>query len=296
MMSPVLTIPDDPAALPGWLDRQLLGSDLDRLAAELTEINRPPSTVPVLDDVLGTDAPRVLSDGLDALPRSSLSLLLRYPTLLGELRDRVLIDGGPYWDAILADDDDLAASERVASRAQQTLGIGPPTTRARLGPPRWVGTVATMFATAAAVLLAVYLGGWLQLRGPQPLQVAGVGWGFAKVRDLPRDAGDAATLTALADLAKQWSKKRPETALDLAHRLAEFREGCAAIQLVDLPLSGPQQEWVRSRCVEWAAEIDTHMRTLEKDRDVIAVRAAADLTAQRIETELRDRAAKAQGA
>ena len=118
---------------------------------------------------------------------------------------------------------------------------------------------------------------------------------LGKVQSLPRDAGDATTLTALADLAAEWPKKRPDTALDLAHRLTEFRGGCAAIQIIALPLSEPQAKWVRLRCGDWAAEIDSHLRALEGGKDVASVRTSADRTAERIEAELRDRAAKARG-
>ena len=47
--------------------------------------------------------------------------------------------------------------------------------------------------------------------------------------------------------------------------------------------------------MEWAAEIETQLRTLEKNRDVTALCAAADLTAQRIEAGFRDRSGKARG-
>ncbi len=289
MTSPVLTIPDDIAALPGWLDHQLLGPDLDLLAAELAVVNRPTSTVPVLADVLGDNAAEVLAGGLGSLPRSALVLLLRHPTLLAELRELVLTEGGPYWDT-LVDDDLTAAGHRVAARIRQAIGADPPAIPSGHGLPRWCGYAATIFATAAAVLVVVYLAGGLRQPGPQPAEVATAAWGFTKVQDLPRDAGDTATLTALADLASEWQKKRPETALDLARRLIEFRGGCAAIQIVPLPLSESQARWVRLRCGDWAAEIDSHIRALEDGREVAVVRAAADRTAERIETELRARA------
>jgi len=174
MTSPVLRIPDDPAALPGWLDRHLLGPDLDLLAAELAVIHRPSSTVPILDDVLGDHTPRVLADGLGLRPRPALSLLLRHPTLLAGLRDRVLTNGGPYWDALL-DDDLTAAGHRVATRARQAIGADSTTSPSRRG--QRVGYVATILATAAAVLVAVYLMGGLRLHGPQSAEVAGA-WGL----------------------------------------------------------------------------------------------------------------------
>jgi hypothetical protein len=41
------------------------------------------------------------------------------------------------------------------------------------------------------------------------------------------------TLAALAGLADEWKKERPDTPADLARRLVENREVCAATQLAD---------------------------------------------------------------
>ena len=192
MTSLVLTIPDEPADLPGWLERQLLGPDLDQLTAELALVHGRPSNVLVLEDVLAAATPRVLAYGLESLPRRSLSLLLRNPTLLPELREKILTEGGRYWDTRL-DDDLVAAGQRVASRVREAIQAdASPTTPARRGLSRWFGTAATIFATAAAVLVAVYLAGGLRPPGPQPTEVASTAWGFAKIQNLPRDAGDAA--------------------------------------------------------------------------------------------------------
>ena len=295
MSSAVLTIPDDPAAVPGWLERRLLAPDLHRLVAELEAVHGPPPAPPRLDDVLGGHAPAVLADGLGRLPRPALSLLLRHPALLPELRDRVLVEGGAYWDRYLGDDL-TAAGEQVADGVRAALRAAEPAP-ARRRPARWVGYAVTALATAAAALLGVYLAGWRpppRQPGvqPGPETAAAAGWGFQKVRQLPRDATDAQTLSALADLASEWGKKRPETADELARRLVEFREGCAAIRLADgLPLSVPQRRWLDLRCGDWAAAIDHHLRTLEETRDVAAVRAAADRTTADIVRELRGRAA-----
>lgn len=292
MTSPLLTVPDDPAEVTGWLEAELLGPRLGRLVAELEVVHRPAAD-PLLDDVLDAYAPAVLAGGLAALPRAAVRVLLTHPALLPDLRDRVLDAGGAYWDRYLVTPESEAAAARVADRVRVAIAPAEPA-RPR---GRWVGYAGTAAATATAVLAAVYLLGGFRppaVTGPDHgPEVAAAGWGFARVGTLP-PAGDAATLTALAGLADEWGRKRPETATDLARRLVEFREGCAAIQLAaDLPLTEPTRRWLRLRCADWAAEIDTHLRSLEATRDVAAARAAADATADRMARELQARAATA---
>jgi len=291
MTSVVLTIPDDPAAVPGWLERHLLARDLNRLVAELETVHRPAVTVPVLDDLLGHHALGVLAGGLSGLPRQTLSMLLRHPSLLAELRDRVLIEGGSYWDHYLRTDGFAETGSRVADRVRAAVATSPPTPRQNSF--RRVGYAATAFATAAAVLVGVHLAGLrVPVATPGTEIVAGPGWGFQKVKQLPAAATDAQTLTALADLAAEWGKKTPATPAELARRLVEFREGCAAIQLAEnLPLSDPNRQWLRLRCGDWAAALDGHLRTLEDTRDTAAVRTAADRTVAGLVAELRARAA-----
>jgi hypothetical protein len=289
MTGVTLTLPDDPADVPGWLEGLLLGPDLDAAVAELAHVHGP-APAPPLGEVLGPHEGAVMGGGLAALPRPSLGLLLRHPALLPELRDRVLTAGGPYWDRYLGRFD--AAADRVLARVGRTLAPAEPV-RGR----GWKGYAVASLATAAAVLAAVYAAGGLRSRpiGPTPRpdpEVAAARWGFQKVDQLP--GGDAAALAALAGLADEWSRKRPDTPADLLQRLVEFRHGCGAVQLADaLPLSAREADWLRLRCADWAAEIDGHIRALERTRDAVAVRAAADGTAARIAGELRARAARA---
>ena len=73
-----MNIPDDPAALPGWLESHLVGPDLGRLTAELTAIHgdHPAGS---LAAVLGGSLPAVLGRGLGVLPAAALRQLLQHP-------------------------------------------------------------------------------------------------------------------------------------------------------------------------------------------------------------------------
>ncbi|HKI30774.1 MAG TPA: hypothetical protein VKA46_02700 [Gemmataceae bacterium] len=293
MTAVILSIPDDPDAIPGWLERQLLGPDLERLVRELSVLHPAPADPPTLPEAIGGYREEILHSGLAAVPRPVLSLLLRTPALLPELQELVFTQGGSYWDEVSADPDLTARADRVVRRVRRVLEANPGAPPARRR-GRWlIGHAVTALAAAAAVLAALYLGGWRpQPPPPPPKTTSGPGWGFTKIEQLPRDGGDTAVLRRLADLAAEWSNQRPDDVAGLDRRLIEFRAGCSALLLADdLPLSPENRKWLRLRCEDWAAAIDGHLRTLEETRDAVAVRAAADSTVRQIVAELRARAA-----
>ena len=152
MDSPLLNMPDDPDMIPGWLEGMLLSPLLDRLVTELGALH-PPAAVPRLVDVLeplielpddlqNKPTPRVrvglrpasmrampepvrfLEDGLVALPATVVNRLLQHPTLLLEVRDRVLADGGAYWDRYIHTPESTAAAGRVGEGVRHRLFSG----------------------------------------------------------------------------------------------------------------------------------------------------------------------------
>lgn len=295
-----LTLPDDPADLPAWLDDHLFDPSLPQLVAELRVLHGRPGSPTQLADVLGANADRVLDHGLAYLPRPALSQLLRQPELLIELRDLAITAGGPYWDHVGTDTELRAIADRVTDRVKRTIATDSPVP-SRGRSRGWTHAITTL-ATAAAVLVAVYLSDGFRDRPvpaptatsefrdqPSPAPTATSGWGFARVNELPADADDRAVLDRLAVLAGEWSKKRPDTPVALAERLTEFRAGCAAIQLSELGLSPDTARWLKARCADWSAEIDGHLRSLEATHDVAAVRSATDVTVAGIVAELQAR-------
>src|SRR5262245_45608561 len=97
MMLIALEIPDDSAALPGWLEQHLVGMDLGALVAELEAVHGPVTKALKLDHVLGRHRENVLERGLAALPPHRLRRLLVQPRLLLDLQERLLTSGGSYW-------------------------------------------------------------------------------------------------------------------------------------------------------------------------------------------------------
>lgn len=263
-----LSMPDDPAAVPGWLERQLVGPNLPQLVAELAVFHGE-GTARDLNSVLGDSRNTLLASGFAHVPRRVLKTLLTSPTLLFELQAEVMEFGGAHWDRLMGGTGPLAEPRR----AVRSLG--------------WLRTVGLMAATAAAVLVAVYLGGGFQR---PPASGSDPGWGFAKVQQLPRDGGSKAVFPKLAELADEWGNKPTDDRVALAKRFTEFLFGCSALQAADLNLPPQESAWLKDRLLVWSDEMSGHLRDLDTTGDVLAVRAAADRTVAKISAELRQRA------
>src|SRR2546421_7439834 len=111
-----LDIPDDPAQLPGWLERHLVGLDLGALVAELAAVHgAAPGGGPPIQELLGGSLELVPTRGLRAVPPVVLKQLLVQPHRLLDLQEWVLSRGGPYWERLSASQPpvaDLAARGR----------------------------------------------------------------------------------------------------------------------------------------------------------------------------------------
>ncbi|HJZ58998.1 MAG TPA: hypothetical protein VKE74_28905, partial [Gemmataceae bacterium] len=193
-------IPDDPAELPGWLERRLVAPDFGRFVAELAAAHpeRPGDRVPVLL-VLEEWYRTALADGLRAVPVRVLRELLRRPSALVELQEAVLTDGGPYWEALVEESADLTPGfERGRARleAMFSAGSGPmlspeapredeapaeplPLARREPRPPKNDRRLLAL-STALAACLLIALG--VQAYRQKSATSAGeaVAWGWAK--------------------------------------------------------------------------------------------------------------------
>jgi len=279
-MIALLAMPDDPVAIPEWLDGALLGSDLPQLVAELRAVHRPGPT-PQLDAVLGDDRETFLTGGFSALRPNVRRSLLRNPDLLPELAELVFAEGGDHWLGGPLDPLEQARAAKVAANVHAAR-----LAETRKPARRWFERAGFGLAIAATVLLAVTVSNGRKDNPP----VASAGRGFNKINELPRDSDAKTVFTKMADLADEFDSKPTDDRLALATRLTEFRLGCSALQDAKLPLSATESEWVKLRCQDWAAEIDKHLRDLDRTGDVPAVRTAAAATATAIARELRERA------
>lgn len=294
-----MDIPDDPAGLPGWLERHLVGLELAALVAELEAVHGAAAAGPALEQVLGDRREAVLAGGLAALPPGRLRRLLRRPRLLLDLQESVLVEGGPYWRRL----------------AESSAGPGGPSTRGRRHldaifreegsphpsprgprsaprparrPSRW----AVVPAVAASLVLAAFL--VERERSRAPGVVAATRWGWDRPGALPQDLPPAAYWNRLADAAEEWFSKRPGDPPALARRIAEFRQGCSTLILAShRPLQDGDRQWLVEKCRAWAAKLDKHLADVEAGTDPIRVRAEADATARRLVEALRERARSA---
>jgi hypothetical protein len=284
----VATIPEDSAALAAWLEQRLIGLELARLIDELRAIHAPPADSPPVQTVLAGYLDEIYQRGLYGLPRELLRRLLIQPALLFSLQELVLINGGPYWDALARQNPQLEAIvERGRERLQSVIApemtlpldqpaVGPRKSGARR---KWL-----VGLTAAVVLLAV--GWWLT----EPLRRP-VAWGWARPDALSRQATREEYLRTLADEAGEWFNKRPRTTKELARRIEQFRQGCSAlIQSDHRPLPESDRRWLVERCRKWSSKFDQSLMDLESGKDMQTVLAQMDATVNQLIDLLRQRA------
>jgi len=278
-----LTIPDDPATWPAWLEGQLVSLDLGALIAELEAVHGPPAEGdPTLEGVIGGHRDAVLAEGLAALPSGALGTLLRHPRLLLELQGLVLASGGERWTRAVAPDARVGRG-RVRLDAWMGGEVVPARPIGRGRRPWFVG-----LAMAASVL-AAFVGfevGRERTAGP-------VAWGWDRPGALPQDVPRDAYLARLADEAGEWFAKRPDDPSGLARRIVEFRRGCSTLILADhRPLSAEDRAWLVAKCRAWASRLDAHLAAVEAGKAPLAVRAEADETVRKLIAALRGRTSR----
>jgi nitrate reductase NapE component len=241
----------------------------------------------------------LLKSGFGVLSTSQIRRLLKKPTLLLELQERVLTEGGSYWDNVQLPD---AQQAKIDASTQRTLkSLRTELSSEHSIKPANIGSKGSsevevrgkssnsrtwaILALVAVLLIAV--GIWRYL----PDGTIG-GWGFEKAGLLTADVSSATYLSNLADAAGQWSNKRPTTTAELVLRLKEFRRGCdLLIQAPHSQLAVADRDWLVGKCREWAAKIDGYVMELQSVTGSLeSVQQKADETINRLQQALRDRA------
>ena len=299
-----LEIPEDPALLPGWLEEHLVSTDLAALVAELEAVHgqHGGEPVPSLDQVLHGQRDALLARGLKTLPGDRLRALLCRPRLLLDLQELLLASGGPHWlDRAARAVEHAQAVERGWGRLKASLrdqpvsgGTLPPSRLASeiQRPPRtsllrWAATLAT----AAAVLLGVFLVEQARVARQAQSALIASRWGWNRPGALPQDLGPGAYLNRIADAAAEWFNQRPEGPIDLARRLGELRQGCSVLILSPhKPLSAQDRTWLVEKCRAWAAKLDAHLVSLEGGAAAAKGADEADATVDKLIKALRERA------
>jgi hypothetical protein len=300
-----MTIPDDPAELSRWLERQLMAPDFGQFIAELSAHFPGSATQPC--HLVDRWLPVALEEGLAPVPPEVLSKLLRNPGVLAVFQERVVIDGGAYWDNLPDTSDDLSERlERTRLSLERSLAADASATgraaRARPGavPSETVkrtgaggSRIWAMVSTGVAACLAGVVV-WLASSGPgdPPVLKSQIAWGWAKPGGLAADQSSPRNyLNQLAANVEEWSLYRPGDSSGVGTRILELRLGCVRLMHSSYgPLSPADKAWLLEHCREWAKTLDSHQQSLDAGADPLAIRAVVDEMVREITTTLREKA------
>jgi hypothetical protein len=150
--------------------------------------------------------------------------------------------------------------------------------------------VMAPLAVAAALMVGFFSG--RQWDSGQPVVAATWGWNRPDAMDGELSRADY--LERLAEAADQWFSQKGTSAVDVAVRLTEFRQGCARLQLAGhAPLDAADREWLLERCRKWSAQIDQHLARLENGAAPETVLSDANEMVNRLIKALRERGSAA---
>jgi hypothetical protein len=273
-----LDIPDNHAELARWLECHLVGLELRDLIVELEAISETQKVHSTLTDLLGKGLSSVLESGLGVLSPIQLRALLANPTVLFELQERVLIDGGGHWESVPIS----AAHQRAVHRGWERLQT---LASASQGKPR-IQQRRTLQSVAAVAAMVVF-GGIVWLNQPP----TGPSWGWDRPGALTVELSGQEYLNHLADSASEWFKKPRDTKVALAKRLSDFRHGCdTLIEARHSQLADVDRQWLVGKCKAWSGKLDDHLTALSTGDSVANVSQAADETINKLILAMRTRA------
>lgn len=304
-----MTIPDDEADLPRWLERRLMAPDFGLFFAELSAHFPANSGTSPPRPLLERWTPVALERGLAEIPADLLRQLLQHPAALAAFQERIVADGGAYWDDVLDRSGDLTGLfDRGKESLEKILTASTPMPNGRALPNHGRETVPSEMArrtggrrykiwaiasTGIAACLAVAIG-VLMLSGPgeSPVPKSQIAWGWGKPSGLALDQSDPkAYLNKLAANAEEWSQYQPNDAVGVATRIAELRVGCTRLMNSNYGMLKPADKaWMLEQCQAWAKMLDGHQQALDSGANPLTVRAEVDETVRTIAATLRERA------
>lgn len=129
MIAPALSLPNERTEWAVWLEQQLIGTELKKTIEQLVVLGGNNPAAISLEDWLGDDRSIVLERGLqEDFSQSRIESLVRNPTLLLELQELVLLEGGEYWlrvpmSRLQQDNADSVIKKMVSQIAQGLLPV-----------------------------------------------------------------------------------------------------------------------------------------------------------------------------
>ena len=271
-----LQIPDTIAETGAWLDELLVSPDLLQTIVELELLAGDRLTeVQSLDGVLAGKEDLVYETGLTTASETTIRSLLRQPSLLLELQEKVMMHGGDYWqkktnqafgssDAKNVVDSLMTSSDTAPAVATGLKDVVKDSSKATDKTWTRKQVVSSLLALAAALLVMVSI--WQPWS--QGGSVAKADWGFAKSGLLTSNVSEDQMLAKLAQASATWHNKKPSTREQLEKRLLEFDQGCQALLGSDLPqLSVVNRNGVHTACEECRQAIAEQLAALEAGAD-----------------------------
>ena len=312
MMPHCFDMPDDSRELAAWLESHLVGDTLGELIAELSAAHpADEDRSQMLADVLGNEMAVVPERGLVPLTEQRLRSLIRWPWLLRELQQRVLTDGGPYWQTLAASRSFDAERDRVWRRMEIEIKneapasgrpSGPrlPSEEMRLSSAELSGALRhparhtqighhTRMLIAVAALILLGVGLWRAMPRSEP-------WGWYRPGVFAQDVPAAAYLRRLADSAEEYFARPRDTTKQLEQTITDFRRSCDVLLAAQHEtLNDTDRAWLRERCQAWSKKFDDQLAELRRTGDTATVRVAADETIRKLITALRSRHGEPRG-
>ena len=297
----IMTIPDNTNVLGLWLDGVVARGEVAQLVDELAATHGKPASV--VAEAPGEFADIVRERGFAGLSESQLQQVLANPNSIVALAEDALIFGGSYWNQQFAEAANF--EDRITTGRQRLMDeIAPavtlkavPSTLANAG-RRSISPWLVSLATAAVVLIAVTIYPGLRVSNPvadtrNPTPDTHPAWGWQKAEELQKITQPADYYAHIADLADEWNKQDTSTAIALAQRITEFRQGCAKLQLMDhKTLNDNQRKELLAKCQKWAKKFDASLIELETTQNVAKVKDDMTATVTQLVKTLRAESAK----
>jgi hypothetical protein len=231
-----------------WLERHLVGPDLLDVVRELVAVHGDGAGVdatPLLDR-----RSDILERGLGVLTEDEIQGLFRCPSLLLQVQEWVLLDGGPYWDGVL--------SGSAASPLTPTLSPRRPQFA-------YLWSILSHVGVAAAAVAIVWFLFWIQTTPVVP----------TRATPMAISSADAVLPILAEQLDQKWAALR--RAPDTDAILSDLQETCDALAAAPFPqLSESARASLRRDLARLRREIEAQRRLVAQGGDPWRARAAVE--------------------
>ena len=298
MNSISLTMPDEFQAVVVWLERQIVGSELRQLVGELKCLSAGDGLHVGLSEIIGNKREQVLDEGLASLTPSEIRGLLRQPTLLFELQEMVVFNGGVYWQEVANRHPDFTSDSansreqailsglprfETGSRTEAVETVLPERTdsirlkdqikpvvdsgrlRSRSG-LRWVALLATI---SAMLVFGIILPSRFRNPVRQVDQVVidnpQKSWGWNRTERFSNITSSDKYLSEVALGAEEWFQEAPHDSQSADKRLSEMLDGCKKLiaSTGESPLNPDDREWLVEKCTKWLKNFESDLARLQ---------------------------------